>query len=129
MEDYLEKYLKKENESIVPLCNKIKDKQLDFTNELLDNNIQNTIKSHDCLIEEKKESLTQNTQKIDILSIEFDEEEFGDTAPPKSLLEKQKDELNKIEEEIKALTELHDVLMDTALDNMPKRVFKNLQNI
>ncbi len=129
MEDYLEKYLKKENDSIVQLCNKITDKQMDFTNEILNINIKNTIKSHDCLIEQKKEAISQTTQRIDILSIKFDDEEFDVTTHPKSLLEKQNEEIEKFKKDIESLTELHNVLMDSETSNMPKRVSKNLQSI
>lgn len=124
MGNYLEKYLKKENESIVQLWNKIIDKQMDFTNELLDISIQNNIKSYECLIEQKKETITEYTNLIDIF---LNNNEVDITTPTKSLIEKQNDDIDRLKQDLHSLNELHDALMDKSLDEVPKRVFENLQ--
>lgn len=123
MGDYLEKYLKKENESIVQLWNKIIDKQMDFTNELLDISIQNNIKSYECLIEQKKETITEYTKLIDI----FLNNEVDIATPTKSLIEKQNEDIDKLKQDLQSLNELHGALMDKSLDEVPKRGFENLQ--
>ena len=56
-------------------------------------------------------------------------EEFGVTKPLKSSIDRQNDVLDKFKEEIKNLNKLHDALMDNSIENLPKRVFKNLENI
>lgn len=119
----MEKYLKKENESIVQLWNKIIDKQMDFTNELLDISIQNNIKSYECLIEQKKETITEYTKLIDI----FLNNEVDIATPTKSLIEKQNEDIDKLKQDLQSLNELHGALMDKSLDEVPKRVFENLQ--
>lgn len=124
MGDYLEKYLKKENESIVQLWNKIIDKQMDFTNELLDISIQNNIKSYECLIEQKKETITEYTKLIDIF---LNNNEVDIATPTKSLIEKQNEDIDKLKQDLQSLNELHGALMDKSLDEVPKRVFENLQ--
>ena len=129
MDEYMEKYLEKENESIVKLCNNIIDKQVDFTNELLDISMQNNLRAYDSLIEERKEALIESVNHlIDTLAINHDEE-FDGTTPPKSLLEKQNDDLDKFKEELKILTQFHNASMDKSLDILPKRVINNLENI
>lgn len=124
MGDYLEKYLKKENESIVQLWNKIIDKQMDFTNELLDISIQNNIKSYECLIEQKKETITEYTKLIDMF---LNNNEVDIATPTKSLIEKQNEDIDKLKQDLQSLNELHGALMDKSLDEVPKRVFENLQ--
>lgn len=126
MGDYSERYLKKENESIIQIYNKMIDKKMDFSNKSLNCVIQKNIESYESLIEQKKEALTQTSNHlIDVLAHNNDEE-FEGATPPKTFLEKQNEEINKFKEEIRTLTELHNASMDKSLEVVPERVLKNL---
>lgn len=105
--------LETQKESFAKLLNELIDKQVEFSRELTNIILQDTINAYENLIEHRKEATTKSIQLIDVL---LKDETFDVTKTTQTLMDKQCSDIDKFTEELQILIDLQETLNNEPLD-------------